>query len=88
MKKQDVPCLLFERRLREFVPPGSFDAHAHLFDPQLVGGAGATMLPEGVAVCDRAAYDKMVGEWMGDRLPAGGLFFPWPGVTRSRKTDS
>jgi|694.fasta_scaffold11786_3 glutamate-1-semialdehyde 2,1-aminomutase len=79
MKKQDVPCLLFERDLREFVPPGSFDAHAHLFDPRLVGGAGATMLPEGVAVCDRAAYDTMVGEWMGDRLPAGGLFFPWPG---------
>ena len=78
MKKQNVPFLLFERELRGFVPPGSFDAHAHLFDPRLVGGAGATMLPEGVAVCDRAAYDRMVGEWMGDRLPAGGLFFPWP----------
>ena len=69
---------LFARHVRAFVPPASFDAHAHLHDPRLVGGAGAAFLPAGVTLNDRATYNRMVGEWMGDRLPSGGLFFPWP----------
>ena len=74
----DADAEFFARQLRAFVPPGAFDAHAHLFDPRFTGGAGAGLLPEGTAACDRAAYDRMVGAWMGDRLPTGGLFFPWP----------
>jgi glutamate-1-semialdehyde 2,1-aminomutase len=69
---------LFARHLRDFVPPRAFDAHAHIFDPRFTGGGGAGLLPPGVAACDRAAYDRMIGAWMGDRLPVGGLFFPFP----------
>jgi glutamate-1-semialdehyde 2,1-aminomutase len=69
---------LFAKHLREFVPPQSFDAHAHICDPRFTGGAGAQFVPAGETALSRRAYDLMVGTWMGDRLPAGGLFFPWP----------
>jgi glutamate-1-semialdehyde 2,1-aminomutase len=68
----------FARCLREFVPPAAFDAHAHICDPRFTGGAGAHYVPHGETALSRRAYDLMVGAWMGDRLPAGGLFFPWP----------
>lgn len=68
----------FDRELRDFVPAGAFDAHGHIFDPALVGGAGTGPFPPGITAATRRAYDLMVGPWMGDRLPVGGLFFPWP----------
>jgi len=69
---------LFARSLRDFVPPGSFDAHGHICDPRFAGGAAAAFVPAGETALSRRAYDLMVGAWMGDRLPVGGLFFPWP----------
>jgi len=69
---------LFDRQLRSFVPPGSFDAHGHLYDPALSGGAGAVFVPEGRPAMTRDLYTQMVREWMGDRCPAAGLFFPYP----------
>ena len=68
----------FARFLRAFVPPGAFDAHGHICDPRFTGGAGMQFVPEGETALSRRAYDRMVGAWMGDRLPGGGLFFPWP----------
>lgn len=68
----------FSRFASDFVPPGSFDAHSHLFDPRFTGGAGAQLVPRGETSVSRRAYDRMVGAWMGDRVPSGGLFFPWP----------
>ena len=69
---------LFDRELRSFVPPGSFDAHCHLYDPKLAGGAGAAFLPAEHATMTRALFTEMITEWMGDRCPTGGLFFPYP----------
>lgn len=69
---------LFDRELRSFVVPGSFDAHCHLYDPKLSGGAGAHLLPAGHATMTRELYTEMITAWMGDRCPTGGLFFPYP----------
>jgi glutamate-1-semialdehyde 2,1-aminomutase len=69
---------LFARELRSFVPPGSFDAHGHLYDPKLSGGAGANLLPADRPAMTRDLYTEMLSEWMGDRCPFGGLFFPFP----------
>src|SRR6185295_3162311 len=69
---------LFDRELRSFMVPGSFDAHGHLYDPKLSGGAGAKLLPQDRSAMTRALYTEMVTAWMGDLCPAGGLFFPYP----------
>lgn len=69
---------LFDRELRSFVPPGSFDAHCHLYDPKLAGGAGAALVPAEHATMTRALFTEMITEWMGDRCPTSGLFFPYP----------
>ena len=63
---------LFDRELRSFVPPGSFDAHAHFYrlsDLDQDGGSGNVGL---------TAYNQLTAEWMGDRTPSAGLFFPLP----------
>lgn len=69
---------LFDGFLRNFVPPGTFDVHAHLYDlrhlvPQAddrdFGGS-----PE-------ITHDVMVRgmrQWMGDRVAVDGLYFPFP----------
>jgi glutamate-1-semialdehyde 2,1-aminomutase len=70
---------LFDRELRSFVPPGAFDAHGHLYDAAFnVGPGGEKWIPAGHRAITRALYDEMTGGWMGDRLPRGGLFFPFP----------
>jgi len=70
---------LFDRELRSFVVPGSFDAHGHLYDAAFdVGPGGERFIPDGHTAITRRLYDTMVGGWMGDRLPRGGLFFPYP----------
>ena len=69
---------LFDAQLRSFVPPGAFDAHAHLFDVRLTAGAGQAMLEPGQSAVTRADYTRRVSAWMGDRCPTGGLFFPFP----------
>lgn len=69
---------VFERELRSFVPPGAFDAHAHIYNPRLSAGLGAGFVPVGEDAMDRSCYNRMLGAWMGDRLPAGALFIPWP----------
>lgn len=75
---------LFDEHLRSFVPPGGFDAHAHLTCHKLLGRE-PTAIERGLpAVTDFGAYQRMLEAWMGDRRPAGGLFFhlPAPHVQR------
>lgn len=72
---------IFRRQLRSFVPPDSFDVHAHLhrhadalalFPRELENENGNVGWKE---------YCRFVGSWMGDRTPTAGLFFAIPKPT-------
>jgi glutamate-1-semialdehyde 2,1-aminomutase len=76
---------LFDRFLRDFVPPNAFDAHAHLYDLRHLAaatrGANATPLAEDFAGPPGIDHDVMLGamrQWMGDRVVRDGLYFPYP----------
>lgn len=61
--------------LLDFVPPGAFDVHAHLYRREVLP-EGLGELEMGDVNCD--SYSRSLARWMGDRAPAGGLFFPFP----------
>ncbi|MGB0578394.1 MAG: aminotransferase class III-fold pyridoxal phosphate-dependent enzyme [Limisphaerales bacterium] len=69
---------LFDRHLKGFVPPNSFDAHAHLWRICDLGDPTPPLAAAGPAEVTRAVYDERVSQWMSDRCPSGGLFFPFP----------
>ena len=66
---------LFNRRLADFVPPDSFDAHAHWYDLRHIIDDGKPFEnPE-------VGYDVMrrsTKSWMGERVIKDGLYFGWP----------
>ena len=69
---------LFDRFLRDFVPPESFDAHAHLYDLRhLIPSAKADSLPRCSAV-DHESLVASMRQWMGDHVVQEGLYFPLP----------
>jgi len=68
----------FEKQLRSFVPPHSFDAHAHLYDLRQI-------IPEvdhgdisGPPQIDHEVLVRSMRQWMGDRVVTDGLYFPYP----------
>lgn len=69
---------LFDRCLRNFVPPQSIDIHAHLYRRE----DGAPILSdhlqgsEGEGTFD--VYRRNLAAWMGDAAPRTGLFFAYP----------
>ena len=69
---------LWHRHLADFVPPDSFDAHAHLWRTQDLGTPCPALAAAGPSVVTRATYDERLSMWMPDRCPTGGLFFPFP----------
>lgn len=69
---------LWHRHLADFVPPDSFDAHAHLWRTQDLGTPCPALAAAGPPVVTRATYDERLSMWMPDRCPTGGLFFPFP----------
>jgi glutamate-1-semialdehyde 2,1-aminomutase len=73
----DYDRTIFERHLREFVPPRAFDAHAHL---ALLSGLKipGMEIPADEDEVGVACYMKHTAAWMGDRCPAAGLFFAIP----------
>ena len=77
---------LWNRQLRHFVPPDSFDAHAHLWRVTDLGAPTPALAAAGPAQVTRAVYDDRLSMWMPDRCPTGGLFFPFP--TRALDVDS
>jgi glutamate-1-semialdehyde 2,1-aminomutase len=68
----------FDTNLRSFVPPDSFDAHAHLYRRR----DATDSLPRSIAGetgdVGWAEYCCAMERWMGDRRPAAGLFFTIP----------
>lgn len=75
------PLDFFNKFLRSFVPPNSFDAHLHLYrQADAIDGLPRSVLDaEGNA--SWAAYCAAVEQWMGDRRPTGGLIFTVPKPT-------
>jgi glutamate-1-semialdehyde 2,1-aminomutase len=71
---------LFDRQLRGFVPPDAFDAHAHLYDLHTFASAYEG-LPVEESRVGFDVYQRWQTEWMGDRCPSDGLFFPYPTPT-------
>jgi glutamate-1-semialdehyde 2,1-aminomutase len=69
---------LWQRHLADFVPPDSFDAHAHLWRTQDLGSPTPALAAAGPALVTREVYDERLSLWMPDRCPTGGLFFPFP----------
>ncbi len=69
---------LWNRYLKDFVPPDSFDAHAHLWRNSDLGTPTPALAAAGPEVATRAVYDERLSMWMPDRCPTGGLFFPFP----------
>ena len=69
---------LWNRELRDFVPPDAFDAHAHLWRVADLGQPTPPLAAAGPADVTRGVYDERLSRWMPDRCPTGGLFFPFP----------
>ncbi|REK24508.1 MAG: aminotransferase class III-fold pyridoxal phosphate-dependent enzyme [Planctomycetota bacterium] len=69
---------LFARELAAWVPPRSFDAHAHLYDLRMLYDGATDDSFEGPAEIRFATYRERTADWMGDKCPRGGLFFPFP----------
>jgi glutamate-1-semialdehyde 2,1-aminomutase len=74
----DMDLALWDRYLRDFVPPDSFDAHAHLWRIADLGEPTPSLAANGPDVVTRATYDERLSMWMPGRCPSGGLFFPFP----------
>ncbi len=80
----DADLELFARELADFVPPQSFDAHAHLFDPALLGEPVPALCNRSDSPTGVLEWQRRVGSWMPDRAPTDGLFFPFP----ARQSDA
>ncbi|MCA9215860.1 MAG: amidohydrolase family protein, partial [Planctomycetales bacterium] len=66
---------VFDRRLRDFVPPDAFDAHAHWYDLRhLVTNDDSIESPE----VGHSAMVASMCRWMGDRVTKNGLYFGFP----------
>jgi glutamate-1-semialdehyde 2,1-aminomutase len=74
----DYDLDLWDRYLKDFVPPDSFDAHAHLWRVPDLGTPTPVLAAAGPTEVTRAVYDERLSMWMPDRCPTGGLFFPFP----------
>lgn len=69
----------FDDLLGDFVPPDSFDAHAHLYELDAIDKkAVGKVLLDGPKIAGWEVYRRSTVAYMGDRAPADGLFFGYP----------
>ena len=69
---------IFGRRIGSFVPPDSFDFHAHLYDlSHLLPQLSPEQLPDPTAV-DHSTLVRCMQQWMGERVVQDGLYFGFP----------
>lgn len=76
---------LFDSKLRDFVPPNAFDAHAHWYDMRNFLGDDAPK--EGSKVGHEVMATSM-RRWMGDLATTEGLFFGYPTRTVDHKAEN
>src|SRR5262245_6766770 len=69
---------LFNKYLRSFVPPKSFDPHHHHFDLAHLSPGSPPDAFGGPSPVDYPAVLRCQTSWMGDRHLDDGLFFPFP----------
>jgi glutamate-1-semialdehyde 2,1-aminomutase len=81
----DDDLALFDRQLHSFVPPNSFDAHAHLWRVADLGTPPPPLAASGPPEVTREIYSERLSTWMPQRCPTGALFFPFP--TRTLDVD-
>ncbi|NNE92703.1 MAG: aminotransferase class III-fold pyridoxal phosphate-dependent enzyme [Verrucomicrobiales bacterium] len=74
----DFDLDLWDRYLADFVPPDSFDAHAHLWRTADLGNPTPALAAAGPEIVTRTVYDERLSMWMPGHCPTGGLFFPFP----------
>ncbi|MCX5662044.1 MAG: aminotransferase class III-fold pyridoxal phosphate-dependent enzyme [Planctomycetota bacterium] len=69
---------LFDKFCRSFVPPGSFDAHAHIYDLKHIFPTADPALFGGSSEVNHACIMRHTKQWMGDLALTDGLYFPMP----------
>ena len=71
---------LYQRLIGNFVPPRVFDAHAHFYREQDVGGGRPCQSGSQPAVAGYDAWHSAQQTMMGRCAPRDGLFFAFPGT--------
>lgn len=74
----DADRAFFDAHLRSFVPPNAFDAHAHLYDLRHLAPQASTSEFAGSPQIGHDVLLESMRQWMGDRVVAEGLYFPFP----------
>ncbi len=72
------------KQFRAFVPPDSFDAHAHLYRGVDAVDTLPRHLVDEQGNVGWQAWHQALLPWMGDRSPNAGLFFTFPKLTLDR----
>jgi glutamate-1-semialdehyde 2,1-aminomutase len=68
----------FKKHLDSFVPPDSFDAHAHWYDLRIFAKDAPAEAFDGGSWVGYSRYRRSLGDWMAAKSPRAGLFFPMP----------
>ncbi len=69
---------LFQKHLHSFVPPGAFDAHAHVYDLRHISPGTPEDAFGGSPEITISRIQECTEKWMGDRVIRDGLYFPFP----------
>lgn len=74
----DEQLYAFRQELVEFVPPESFDVHAHLYrGVDAIGGLPQHVLNDRQEV-GYSEWHRSLSTWLGEYTPTNGLFFAFP----------
>ena len=75
---EDEDRALFDGKLRSWMPPHPFDIHAHLYDLRMLAPGSTAESFAGPAEVGYELFLARQRAWLGDRSPAGVLFFAFP----------
>ena len=75
---------LFKALASGFIPPNSFDAHAHIYRSVDASDATPRGLEDKPGQVGWLAWQNGLSRWMGDAAPTAGLFFAYPKTSLQR----